>query len=82
MLTPSVSKYDVHKKEILASEIFPAPLTGSVFELNRQKGEDLRQPQARYRVRSSVTSAHNTKKSLNLVAMMLLAITYHKANAL
>ena len=51
-------------------------------ELDCQKGEDLRRPQAGYRVCSSVASAREIKKSLNSAAMTLLGVTRHKVHAL
>ena len=51
-------------------------------KLDRQKGEDLRRSQARYRVRSSVASAREIKKSLNSATMTLLGITRHNVHAL
>ena len=53
-------------------------------ELDCQKGEDLRRPQAGYRVCtcSSVASAREIVKSLNLATMTLLGVTCHNAHAL
>ena len=51
-------------------------------ELDCQKGEDLRRPQAGYRVCSSVASAREIVKSLNSATMTLLGVTRHNAYAL
>ena len=60
----------------------PRPVDRFDPDVNRQKGEDLRRPQARYRVCSLVTRVHEVKKSLNLAAMTLLGVTRHNAHAL
>ena len=60
----------------------PCPVDGFDPELNRQKREDLRLPQAGYRVPSSVASVRVIEKSLNLAAMTLLGVTRHNTHAL
>ena len=51
-------------------------------ELDRRKEEDLRRPQAGYRVRSSVASAREIEKGLNSAAMTLLGVSRHNAHVL
>ena len=53
----------------------PHPVDWFDPKLDRQKGEGLRRPLARYRVRSSIVSAREIEKSLNSAAMTLLGIT-------
>ena len=60
----------------------PCPLDRFDPELNHQKEVDLRQPQAGYRVCSTVASSHEIEESLNLAAMTLLDIIRHNVHAL
>ena len=55
----------------------PCPVDRFDPKLDRQKGEDLRRPQAGYRVHSSVTSACEIEKSSNSAAMTFSGVTRH-----
>ena len=59
----------------------PHPVDGFDPELDCQKGEDLRRPQARYRVCSSVASACEIDNSLHSAGMTLLGVTRHNEHA-
>ena len=60
----------------------PHPVDGFDPKFDRRKGVDFRRSQTAYRAHSSVTSACEIKKSLNLAAMTILGVIRHNMHAL